>query len=340
MFEPLSNNGTDLTLKYRPKSFAEVIGQETVVSILSRQIATKTWKNAYLFCGAFGCGKTTCARIFANEINGGEGQPIEIDGASHNGVDDIRALIADAQQSSLDCDYSVYIIDEAHMITIQGWNAALKLIEEPPLDAIFIFCTTNPEKIPQTILSRVQRFDFKRVSAPIIADRLEFIMNESFPAIPYERTALDRVAALADGHVRDAIKLLDKCLGMTDNMSLDYVESILGLFKFDSLITIVNAMFNDDLGNGLDELEKVRSVNSDLTKFFDALIDFALDCAIYAKTGNTKHTNIPSALGERIKCDVEKANALVDRLVSFRRYLDTANAEVFLKTIMIEFCGG
>ena len=123
-------------------------------------MATKLWHNAYLFCGPAGCGKTTAARIFANEINNGEGSPIEIDAASNNGVDNIRALITDAQQSAIDCEYKIYIIDEVHMLTTAAWNAALKLIEEPPLNTVFIFCTTNPEKIPDTYYLRVQRFDF------------------------------------------------------------------------------------------------------------------------------------------------------------------------------------
>ena len=327
----------DLALKFRPKSFAEVIGQETVISILSRQIATRSWKNTYLFCGAHGCGKTTCARIFADRVNDGMGQPIEIDGASHNGVDDIRDLIADAQQSSIECDYKVYIIDECHMITNQGWNAALKLIEEPPTNAIFIFCTTNPEKLPQTILSRVQRFDFKRVSREAIADRLEFIMNEEEHK-KYERAALDRIASLSDGHVRDAVKLLDKCLSNTDVVSMDNVEAILGLFKYDYLFGMVGGMFNRDIKQCLDEFSKVRSVNTDLTQFYNALLSFSIDCAIYARTGDTSYTEIPDSLKDRISCDKEKSMALVDRLMSYKKYLDPSNAEVFIKSVIIEMC--
>ncbi|MDO5305962.1 MAG: AAA family ATPase, partial [bacterium] len=187
----------------RPKSWNEVIGQPTVISILQRQVATKRWKNAYLFCGAHGCGKTTVARIFANAINDGSGFPIEIDGASNNGVDSIRAIINDAQQVSLECDFKVYIIDECHMITSAGWNAALKLIEEPPVGTVFIFCTTNPEKLPGTILSRVQRFDFKKVSSRDITNHLEYLLNE-YAKCNYEKEALDVIASNADGHVRDA----------------------------------------------------------------------------------------------------------------------------------------
>lgn len=328
----------DLALKWRPKCFAEVVGQDAVVSILSRQIATKTWKNTYLFAGAYGCGKTTCARIFANEINEGEGMPIEIDGASHNGVDDIRALIADAQQSSIECKYKVYLIDEAHMITTQGWNAALKLIEEPPANAVFIFCTTNPEKLPQTILSRLQRFDFKRVSPKVIADRLEFILNEEATDCTYVRSALDRIAVLSDGHVRDAIKLMDKCLSNTNDLSLENVETLLGLFKYESLITIVNGIVDKNLDQCLVELDHVRSTNSDMVRFMDALLSFAIDCAIYAKLGSNEHTNIPDDMRNKLNVNNDTCALLVERLVAYRKYADTSNAEVLIKSIFVEMC--
>lgn len=328
----------DLALKWRPKCFAEVVGQDAVISILSRQIATGTWKNAYLFSGAYGNGKTTCARIFANTINNGEGSPIEIDGASHNGVDDIRALISMVQQSSLDCKYNVIIVDEAHMITTQGWNAALKLIEEPPANTVFIFCTTNPEKLPQTILSRLQRFDFKRISPKIIADRLEFILNEEQTGCTYERSALDRIAVLADGHVRDAVKLLDKCISNTDNLSLENIETLLGLIKSDSMITIINGIARKNLEACLTELEHVCSANSDMLRFMDSLISFAIDCAIYAKLGTNEHTNIPDGMKTLLSVDKEICALLVKRFVEYRKYADMSNAEVLIKSIIVEMC--
>ena len=167
-----------LACKYRPKSFEECVGQPVVVSVLSRQIATKTFKSAYLFVGASGCGKTSVARIMASEINNRQSDPIEIDAASNNGIDNVRAIISDARQTSLDSDYKVYILDECHAFSNQAWQALLKLIEEPPYNTIFIFCTTNPDKIPDTIMTRVQRFDFNKISNKDIVDRLEFILNE------------------------------------------------------------------------------------------------------------------------------------------------------------------
>lgn len=168
---------TALAIKYRPKTFDDVTEQTEVKLILQQQLDANAIQHCYLFVGGAGTGKTTTARIFANEINKGQGNPIELDAASNNSVDDMRDLIAQAQTKSLNSEYKVFIIDECHMITVQGWNAILKLIEEPPAKSIFIFCTTNPERIPRTILSRVQRFDFKQISQSGIVNRLNHVLQ-------------------------------------------------------------------------------------------------------------------------------------------------------------------
>ena len=163
---------------YRPRKFEEVCSQTSIVKILQRQIDTGEFKNSYLFCGSSGCGKTTCARIFANEINKGVGSPIEIDGASNNGVENVKMIIKAAQERSIDSKYKIYIIDECHALTSQAWQAFLKCIEEPPTYTIFIFCTTDPQKIPETIKNRVQRFTFNRIPTNIIKDRLAYICRQ------------------------------------------------------------------------------------------------------------------------------------------------------------------
>ena len=329
----------DLALKYRPKVWNEVVGQQAIISILQRQVATKSWKNTYLFAGPHGCGKTTVARILANEINNGEGQPIEIDGASNNGIDNIRNLIIDSQQCSIDCDYKVYIIDEAHQLTRAAWDASLKLIEEPPTSAIFIFCTTNIDKIPNTILSRVQTFQFRRVDKQTIFDRLQYIMNEEFNNIPYEEEALDRIAILADGHVRDAIKLLDKCLSASDSLNLEDVETMLGLIKVNSMVNLNNAIIARDLSTCLNELEKIKSYTSDLDKVYDAFLDFSINCAIYANLKDfNKAPNMIKGILDSIKVDKEVNKILVNRLITLKKYLNSSNAEAFLKTILLEMC--
>ena len=166
-----------LAVKYRPQSFDDVTEQSSIKTILQQQLENEEVKNAYLFCGGAGTGKTTCARIFASEINNHQGNPIEMDAASNNGVDDARDLINQAKTKSLDSEYKVFIIDECHMLSTGAWNALLKLIEEPPAKSIFIFCTTDPQKIPKTILSRVQRYDFNRISQEGIVNRLKWIIE-------------------------------------------------------------------------------------------------------------------------------------------------------------------
>ena len=167
-----------LAVKYRPKEFSEAVGQDAIITILEKQLEKRNFKNAFLFCGASGCGKTTVARIFANKINEGYGEPIEIDAASNNGVDNIRDIVSAANERSIDSEYKIYIIDECHTLTPQSWQAFLKCLEEPPKYTIFIFCTTDPQRVPNTILSRVQRYNFQRISHKGIVDRLKYIIEQ------------------------------------------------------------------------------------------------------------------------------------------------------------------
>jgi len=167
-----------LAIKYRPRVWGDVVEQGSTKIILQQQLESGEVKNAYLFCGPAGCGKTTCARIFANDINKGEGNPIELDAASNNGVDDVREIINQAKTKSLNSEYKIFIIDECHALSNSAWQAMLKIIEEPPAKSIFIFATTDPQKIPKTILSRVQRYDFQRISQKGIVDRLKYILDE------------------------------------------------------------------------------------------------------------------------------------------------------------------
>ena len=162
-----------LAIKYRPKTWSDVVEQSATKLILEQQLKQNEIQNAYLFCGGAGTGKTTCARIFASEINKGTGNPIELDAASNNSVDDIRGIIQQSRTASLDSEYKVFILDEVHALSNSAWQAMLKVLEEPPKKSIFIMCTTDPQKIPKTILSRVQRYDFQRISQQGIVNRLD-----------------------------------------------------------------------------------------------------------------------------------------------------------------------
>ena len=327
----------DLSLKYRPNNFAEIIGQNVVVSILQRQIATKTWKHAYLFCGSHGCGKTSTARIMANEINNGQGEPIEIDGASNKGIENIRKIIADSQQSSIDSEYKIYIIDEAHQLTSAAWDAALKLIEEPPSGAIFILCTTNPDKIPSTILSRVQRFDFRKVPSKDISNRLEFILNEEFDGIEYDKEALDRLSVLSDGHVRDAIKYLDKVLSASDSVTIDVVERIFNLVKSESLVEIADGVCKKNLKKCIVEINKFNDYSENLVGLFDDLNNFFIDCAIYSATKDKDLVGISDEILNKISLS-DRYGIVVERMVLYRKHITRSNALLLLKSVLLEVC--
>lgn len=325
-----------LNQKYRPRSWAEVVGQEAVTSILSKQVSTHKWKNVYLFCGEWGSGKTTCARIFAREINNGIGEPIEIDGASNNGVDNIRSIIADAYRSAIGSEYKTIIIDEAHQLSRAAWDAALKIIEEPPTNTVFIFCTTSPEKLPNTILSRVQRFDFKKVPQSLIADRLEFILQEELHN-QYERGALERIATLANGHVRDAVQYLDKCLEVDDNITLSLVETTLGLVKFENVFGMLVAICKKNLSTFLGLLGSLSSSNFDLVKVYEEILSVALDCAVYQATKEVRYIGIPSEKTNEIEA-LQGVTEALDRFVYYRQFLSPNTAEALLKTIAVELC--
>lgn len=233
-----------LAIKYRPKTFDEVTEQGSIKVILQEQISTGTIKNAYLFTGGAGTGKTTCARIFANEINKGQGVPIEMDAASNNSVEDVRSITAQAQTKSLDSEYKIFIIDECHSLSNSAWQAMLKTLEEPPAKSIFIFCTTDPQKIPKTILSRVQRYDFQRISKDGIVKRLNYICDKEAIDMTgsIEPDALEYLAKLADGGMRDAITLMDKCLSYSTELTVENVVKALGVANYDVMFSLLDSL--------------------------------------------------------------------------------------------------
>lgn len=288
-----------LAVKYRPKTFEDVTEQESIKIILEQQLESDEVKNAYLFCGPAGCGKTTCARIFANEINKGQGNPIEMDAASNSGVDDVRNIIQQAQTKSLDSEYKVFIIDECHSISNTGWQAFLKLIEEPPAKSIFIFCTTDPQKIPRTILSRVQRYDFTKISQNGIVGRLHYILyqediyddsnalNDTMPALEY-------IAKIADGGMRDAISLMDKALAYNTELTLENVVDALGTTDYDTMFKLANDVVEaPELA--IELVENIYNSGKDLKQFVKQFVQFLIDVQKYAimQKKAWQYVNIP-----------------------------------------------
>lgn len=289
-----------LAIKYRPCNFSEVVEQSATKIILQQQLESGEVKNAYLFCGSAGCGKTTCARIFANEINKGKGSPIELDAASNNSVDDVREIIQQAKTTSLDSEYKVFILDEVHALSGQAWQAMLKVLEEPPAKSIFIMCTTDPQKIPKTILSRVQRYDFQRISYLSIVERLGVVyLNEGHETLSDGAgDALGYIAKLAQGGMRDALTMLDKCMAYSDELTLENVTKALGIANYDYLIRLLDACLGNDVESLLQIVNDVYMSGYDLKQFIKSFTYFVLDFNKY-HLGAVEYLNCP--LTEDIK---------------------------------------
>ena len=282
-----------LAIKYRPTGWDEVVEQGAIKMILQQQLESEEVKNAYLFCGGAGTGKTTCARIFANAINNYKGNPIEMDAASNSGVEDVRAIIQQAKTKSLDSEYKIFIIDECHSISNTGWQAFLKLIEEPPAKSIFIFCTTDPQKIPKTILSRVQRYDFQRISHEAVVRRLEYICYCEDVEI-VELDALEYIAKLADGGMRDAITLMDKCLSYDRDLTIHNVVDALGITDYDTMFHLTDSIIQHDADRVIKIVEEVHRSGKDLKQFIKTYTNFVLDLCKYGCLRTFEFIEIPS----------------------------------------------
>ena len=285
-----------LAVKYRPKTFDDMTEQEYIKIILENQIKDDAIQNAYLFTGPAGCGKTTSARIFANMINESKGNPIEIDAASNNGVEQVRSIIDEAKFKPIDSKYKVYILDECHMLSIGAWNAMLKLLEEPPKTTIFILCTTDPQKIPKTILSRVQRYDFQKISIKGIVQRLNYIVNQERQG-DFQEEALEYIAKVSDGGMRDAISMLDKCLSFSCDITIDNVVKALGISDYNSLDNLLESMVLVLSPNKcIDIIEGVYNQGKDLKVFIKQFIQYCLDVAKYLMFNSYDYIQIPSTI--------------------------------------------
>lgn len=281
--------------KWRPNEFDEVKGQEHIVTTLKNQIKYERVGHAYLFCGTRGTGKTTIARLLAKAVNcenpvdgspcnecascksiteGASMNVIEIDGASNNGVDNIRQINSSVQYSPSTGKYLVYIIDEVHMLRKEAFNALLKTLEEPPSYVIFILATTDVHSVPITILSRCQRYDFKRISIDIITDRLaELLERENIKAT---REALSYVAKVADGSMRDALSILDQCISFNlgEELTYDKVLETVGAVDIDIYISLLDAIIHDDVNKAVNIVDDAVWQGKDLSQFIIEFIGF------------------------------------------------------------------
>lgn len=334
-----------LAVKYRPNTFESVVGQESIIKILSRQLETHNIKNSYLFSGASGCGKTTIARAFANAINNNVGNPIEIDAASNNGIDNIREIIKSAKERSIDSKYKIYIIDECHMLTTQSWNALLKLIEEPPAYTIFMFATTDPQKIPATILNRVMILNLTRISSDKIKDRLIYIcQQENF--INYE-DACDYISRISNNQLRDAIATLEKCASYSHDLSIENVLNALGSYSYSIFIDLVDSILDGNCEKSIDILNYLYNKGNDMKMFVDQFLSFTLDVCKYCICNSIEVTKFPTSIEDSIKniTNFDSPNKyyiyIIDNLLNLKNMLKTdINPKDTVEVYFIKLCGG
>lgn len=281
-----------LAVKYRPKSWDALIGQPHIRKILENQIATDNIKHAYLFCGGAGTGKTTSARIVANLINEGKGRPIELDCASRNGVDDVRDIIDESKHKPFDCKYKIFIMDECHMLSQGANNALLKVLEEPPEWVIFIFCTTDPQKVIGTIHSRVQKLTFKKVSVEDLVTNLKRILaGEGITT--YTDEALTYIARLAKGGVRDSVTTLEKCYDYDHNLTIENViEATAGGITEGMLLNFLDLICNKDAKGALLALNDIYMSGIDMSLFDKLFKEFIQDCIMYLVVGSGDITHL------------------------------------------------
>lgn len=306
----MENNNFSLYRKYRPQKFDQIVGQYFVVKTLQLSISNNNIAHAYIFSGSRGTGKTSVAKIYSKAINCENFQNdicnnckicnsinqntnidiVELDAASNNGVNEIKELIDTVKYSPTESKYKVYIIDEAHMLSTSAWNSLLKTIEEPPKHVVFIFATTEFHKIPSTIVSRCQRFDFSKLTIKDLEELILFVcQNES---ILISNSARNKIALLSDGGARDCLSILDQLANYTNkNINVEDVDNLFGLISNNYIIKFLNYLINGNNNDLFSLLNKITNKNIDYLWLINQIINFCVDKAIYLKTNNSNLLN-------------------------------------------------
>lgn len=349
---------------WRPQQFFDVVGQEHVTKTLQNALLQEKISHAYLFSGPRGTGKTSAAKILAKAVNcerapiqepcnecpacrgitdGSISDVIEIDAASNNGVDEIRDIRDKVKYAPSSVKYKVYIIDEVHMLSIGAFNALLKTLEEPPQHVIFILATTEPHKIPLTILSRCQRFDFKRISAAAIVNRMKLIVDET--GVEVEDKALQVVARAAEGGMRDALSLLDQAISFSqDKVTLEDALTVTGAVSQNFLNRLAYAIKNKNVAEGLSALEELLFQGKDPSRFVEDFILFYRDMLLYKAAPTLEESMERAMLDEQFQeltkmYEQDEIYEIIDILNKTQQEMRWTNhPRIFLEVAIVKLC--
>lgn len=323
---------TTLATKYRPRTFEDVTEQGLVVQILQNMCKSELSSRNFLLVGPAGTGKTTLSRIVANTLNEGLGEPIEIDAASNSGVDAMRDIIQQARQYPIAGKYKIFIIDECHSISSAGWQSLLKTLEESPARSVFMFCTTNPEKIPATILSRVTEFQLSKISLEGIFKRLKHVLDAEISSgrdITYDDDSVNFIAKLANGGMRDALTMTDKVLAYSNSIDAASLSEALSLPHYDDYFSLLSAYSKKDNSSITSIIHTVYDSGVNFVKWFEGFHSFVINIVTYIYLKDINQTMIPSHYQSKIANYNEAHSAvclkLANRLVSLIHELKSTN---------------